>query len=166
MIITGLVSCEKGEDFKANTFPGFSGTGTEATWVVFRHNLTDQSYLTGVLPTLTPPTTLFKFDSTYKANQQKEVSPVSYRIYKNGEIAVIVKNAQNQNVWQKQNSLKWELVNDQMYVYRNNGASWVLVCIGFQDEEKLLIKFKKSFFGDTSADKEKFVMEVYYTIFK
>lgn len=159
--VTVLSACKKGEEFRGNQFPGFTGAGEDATWVVYSHNITDIPYVTSVLPLQTPPTTYFKLDSTLTASRQKEVSPVSYRIYKNGEMALIVNK-----VWIKQSNYKWEQVNDQLNVYRNNSGTWTSVFIGFQDEEKLLIKYKKAFFGDTSSDKERFVMEVFYTMFK
>jgi len=161
LIAAGLAACEKGEDYRGNNFPGFSGAGESATWVVYNHTVTDISYVTGVLPSQTPPTTYFKLDSTYTASRQKEISAASYKIYKSGEVAVIINNA-----WVKQPNYKWELAGDQINIYKNNGSTWNVVIVGFQDQEKLLLKFKKSFFGDTSSDKERFVMEVFYTIFK
>jgi hypothetical protein len=160
-----IASCKKGEDFRGNKFPGFTGAGDNATWLVYRHTVTDVPYVTGVLPMQVPPTTYFKFDSTYTASRQKEVSPFSYKFFKNGEIAVITKNAQNQGVWTAQPTLKWELLNGNAEISRNTGSGWVSVATGQADEEKMAVKFRKSFFGDITADKSRYVMEVYYTIF-
>lgn len=160
IILTFFSACRKGEDFKNNVFPGYTGAGTEATWVVNRHTITDVAYVTNILPTQTPPTSYVKFDSTYNAARQREVSPVSYKFYINGEIATIINN-----VWVKQPTLKWEIEGDQMKISKNNNGTWISIAIGYKDEEKLLIKYKKTYFGDTSIDKERFVMEVFYSIF-
>ncbi len=161
LIAASFAACKKGEDYRGNIFPGFSGAGEAATWVVYKHTVTDIPYVTAVLPAQTPPTTYFKLDSTLTASRQKEVSGGSFKFYKSGEVAVVVNNA-----WVKQSTYKWELAGEQMNIFKNTGGNWNLAIVGFQDQEKLLLKFKKSFFGDTSTDKERFVMEVFYTIFK
>jgi len=166
MVLVGFIACKKEQTFLSGIFPGFTGAGDEATWVVSNNNITDVSYVTGVLAKLTPPQTVAKYDSTFKLARQKEVSPYSIKLKKGGEIFMIGKSAENTNIWIKQQDLKWEVQDEILYASKNVNGSWVNIFAGYKDENKLLVRYKKSYFGDTSTDKERFVMEVQYTMFK
>jgi len=66
-VIIAIASCKKEDEFRPSEFPGFTGAGEQATWVVSRHNVLDQSFLGAVLAAQSPPSTLNAFDSTIKA---------------------------------------------------------------------------------------------------
>jgi hypothetical protein len=161
-----LFSCTKDEEFRTRKFPGYTGSGTEATWVVFSHTVSDVAYLTGVLPTLTPPSTYAAFDAALISARQREVTPFSIRLFKSGEVAFIGKNAQNQNAWVKQTNLKWEELGETMLINKNLNGTWVNIMIGYVDQSNLLLRFKKAYFGDATAEKDKTVADVLYTIFQ
>lgn len=159
-----LASCKKEIVYTNPVFPGYSGNGEYATWAVFKFNITNSAFLTSALPTLNPPTTLTAFDAALKAARSKEVSPFSMRLYKDGQIAMVVKNAQNQDVWLTQSNLKWEKSGDYVYIFKNVANNWVNVIEVTSDLDKMLCKYRRAFFGDTSVDKDLFVLEVFYTI--
>jgi hypothetical protein len=164
VIVAALFSCKKETEYNNPVFPGYSGKGEFATWALYSFNITNTSYLTAVLPLQNPPTTLTAFDAALKAARNREVSPFSLRLYKDGGVATIVKNAQNQDVWQIQSSMKWELQGEYMHIYRNVAGSWVDIIEVTPDLDKMNCKFRRTYFGDTSADKNLFVLETFYTI--
>jgi hypothetical protein len=55
-------SCKKGEAYLNNSFPGFSGSGDKATWVVYNHNFTDKPFIQSKLSSQTSFKTLGSFD--------------------------------------------------------------------------------------------------------
>jgi len=158
-------SCEKSEEFKPGTFPGFSGSGEYATWCVYKHTINDVAYLTTLLPTLTPATTYTDYNAAWLAARYKETSLFSFRLYKSGEVAVIKKDAQNLNIWVKQSDLKWEATSDYMYISRKTNDTWEKVIVVTPELEKMLCKFRKSYFGDNTESKDTFVMEALFTIY-
>lgn len=162
IIITG---CKKEQEYKADVFPGFSGSGESASWTVYRHTITNSAYLTATLPTLTPPTTLASYEASLVAARNREVSPFSFRFYKDGGVALIQKNAQNIDEWVKQANLKWEVSGDYMYIFRNVGGTWVNIIEVTTELEKILCKYRRSFYGDNSSNKDSFVMEVLYKLY-
>ncbi|MFZ9388838.1 MAG: hypothetical protein ACO25B_13240 [Chitinophagaceae bacterium] len=159
-----FISCKKETELQVPVFPGYSGKGEYATWALYKFNITNTTYLTAALPLQSPPTTLTAFDAALKAARDREVSPFSLRLYKDGGIATIVKNAQNQDVWQIQSNLKWEVQGDFMRIYRNVNNNWVDIIEATPDLDKMNCKFRRTYFGDNSADKDLFVMEAFYTI--
>lgn len=165
-MVLGVMSCQKESEYQSPVFPGFTGAGNQATWVVYAHVITDVPYVTAYLSKLTPPQTLAKYDSSYVLARQKEVSPYSYKFMVTGEVSVIGKSAGNQNVWALQPQLKWEDVDGNLYLYRFENGAKINIAIGFPDGAGLVMKFKKSYFGETSIDKDRFVQEVLYTMFK
>lgn len=164
-LISGFASCKKGDEFRGNSFPGFTGSGNEATWVVYRHNVIDATYLTAVLPAQTPPTTLIQLNADYKASYAKEVSPFSVRLIKGGGLAMVVSSGSNQYSWVLQSGLKWEPLDNGIVVSRQTGSGFQAIATGYSDQDKLLLKFTRAAFGDNSADKNKAVLDVYYSFF-
>jgi hypothetical protein len=165
ILVSALAACKKGETFREPTFPGFSGSGEFATWIVYAYNLNDTNYLKTVLPPAIPSTqTINNFFTTLSNLAGKEVSAYSIRLYKTGEVGLIEKNAQNQNVWVKQSTLKWQSASPYINILRNVNGSWVKVMEGIINVDKLLLKYYRSYWGDTSADKEKTAMEITYFI--
>jgi len=165
LLTVAFIGCKKEQDFKAAEFPGYSGKGDYATWTVFRHTVTNSGYLTTALPAQTPPTTLTAYDASLVSARYREVSPFTIRLYKSGEVATVVKDAQNKDVWQKQTNLKWEINGDFMDIYRNTGGVWVSVMQCNADLQNLLCKFRRAYYGDTGAAKDEFVLEVLYTFY-
>jgi hypothetical protein len=166
IIIISFSGCKKGDEFKPAAFPGYSGNGEYGTWTVFKHTVTDAAYLTSVLPTQVPATTLTAYDASLLTARYKEVSPFSLRLYKNGEVAVIEKDAANQNVWVKKSTLKWENAGDQSYIYRNVNNNWVNVIVLTPDLGRMVCKYKRAFYGDVSSNQNIIVMEVICTIYR
>lgn len=166
LLIAGFLACEKEEGFRIRTFPGVTGAGNEAIWVVYSHVVSDIPYITGVMTSQTPPSTITAFEATLVSARQREVSPYSMKFLSSGEIATIGKDAQNQNAWIKQTSLKWEFADGIMNISKNVNGNWINVIAGYEDQSNLLLRFKKSYFGDTSAEKDKAVLEVLYNMFK
>ena len=158
-------SCEKAEQFKNDQFPGFTGISDEAIWVVDSYTIIDAPFLISTLPTQTPPTTYARFDSTLRASLRREATPFSYKIYKDGKIATIVRTSPNQVSWSIQNTLVWESSGSQMNIYRLSGAARELVAVGQKDQHKLLIKFYRAYFGDITASKTRAVLDIYYQYF-
>ena len=165
MLMAGLISCQKDEVFRTKTFPGYTGAGTEAIWVVYSHVISDVAFITGVMPAQTPPSTYSAFDASLVAARQREVTPFSIKLLKTGEVAIIGKNAQNQNAWIKQTNLRWEDQGETMLISKNVNGTWVNTIIGYIDQSNLLLRFRKAYFGDTTAEKDKVVMEVLFSMF-
>jgi hypothetical protein len=165
-ILGGIVACQKETEFKTATFPGFTGAGNQAVWVVYGHVITDIPFVTSYLSKLTPPVRFSFYDSTIMLARQKEVSPYSYKFLVNGEVAVMGKGPANENVWATQPALKWESFEGNLYLYRIENGAKVNIAIGFPDGAGMLMKFKKTYFRDTSADKDRYVQEIFYTMFK
>jgi hypothetical protein len=165
LVFTGLLSCLQEEEFKNATFPGITGSGDEATWVVYTHVITDIPYVTTVLGAQTPPVTFATFDKAIVDSRQREVTAYSYKFYKNGELALIGKDDQDQNVWVKQTNLKWEELEDKIYITKNINGSWVNIITGYKDQANILFRYNKAYFGDTTADKDRVVMEILYSKF-
>lgn len=164
--LAGLTSCSKDSEYIASSFPGVTGRGDDAIWVVLSHTVSDRPYVTSALLLQTPPISFGRFDSSYVQARQREVTPYSYRFYKGGEFGLIGKGPANENIWVKQTNLKWEDQNSQVMLYQNTGGNWVNIAVGFRDQDNLLFRYRKSYFGDNSADKDRFVMEVLYSFFK
>lgn len=164
--ILAIAGCVKEQEFKTPVFPGFTGNGDEAIWVVNNHTITDKAYVTGVLALQTPPSTLGKFDSSYVLARYRETSIYAYKFHKGGEVSLILKSSLGVSSWVKQPFLKWQEVGDQIMIDKNNNGTWTNIIIGFKDQNRLLFRFKKTYFGDTSTDQERVVMEVLYSIFK
>jgi hypothetical protein len=161
-----LQACQKSSDYITPIFPGYTGAGDAASWVISRHTITDAAYLNAVLPTLTPPTTLRAFDSLLVVAREKEVSPYSYRLYKNGEVAITGKNVTNQPVWVIQGDLKWEPVGDFVYISKKVTGSWVKIIEAYPDLDKLVFKFTRAYFGDNSINRERFFMDALYSMYQ
>lgn len=167
ILISFIISCSKDDaEFNVGIFPGFTGAGEQATWVVYTHTITDRPFVSAYLLTQTPPSTIGKFDTSYIQARQREVTPYTYRFYKGGEVGLIGKSASNENIWIKMPHLKWQEDQGILYIMQNINGSWVNTITCFKDQTNLLFRFKKSYFGDTSADKDRYVMEVLYTMFK
>jgi hypothetical protein len=164
--MAGFISCQNDEVFKLKTFPGYTGAGTEAIWVVYSHVISDVTYITGVMSSQTPPSTFAAFDASLVAARQREVTPFTIKLFKTGEVAMIGKNTQNQNAWIKQTNLKWEDTGETMAISKNINGNWVSIITGYVDQSNLLLRFKKAYFGDETADKDKVVLEVLYSNFK
>ena len=165
LVFAGLFSCVHEEEFKIATFPGITGSGDQATWVVYTHVITDIPYVTSVLSAQTPPITLANFEKAIVDSRQREVTAYSLKFYKTGEVALIGKDAQNQNAWIKQSNLKWEELEDKIYVSKNVNGNWVNIITGFKDQSNILFRYNKAYFGDTTADKDRVVMEILYSMF-
>ncbi|MFN5022033.1 MAG: hypothetical protein ACK5GP_10310 [bacterium] len=159
-------SCKKGEAYLNNSFPGFSGSGDKATWVVYNHNFTDKPFIQSKLSSQTSFKTLGSFDTSYRNARQREVTPYSYQFGKNGEVYFISTNPISGSTWVLQQNMKAEVVQGQLFVSKQINGQWVNTFVGFQDQDKILFKYKKSYFGDVSSDKDRFFMEVLYSMFK
>ena len=161
-----LIACEKAEEFKTATFPGYSGSGESASWVVNRYRLTDTVYLKTVLAAQTPPSTLTALNNTLNTTTAIETGPYSLRLYKGGEVAVIVRNAQNKAEWAKQTDLKWEVTGDFMNISKNVSGSWVGIIEATPEVDKMVCKYKRAYWGDKTASKDLIAMELIYTSFR
>jgi hypothetical protein len=166
ILVIGIASCQKDSEFKPPVFPGFTGAGNDAIWVVYSHVISDVPFVTSYLSRLTPPVRYTFYDSTIMLARQKEVSPYSYRFINGGEVAIMGKGATNDNVWAIQPSLRWENIEGNLHLFRIENGAKVNIGIGFPDGAGLLIKFKKTYFGDNTADKERYVQEIFYTMLK
>lgn len=166
IILFFFISCKKGEGYLRTSFPGFSGPGDKATWVVYNHNFTDKPFIQANLSSQTSFRTLGSFDTSYRNARQREVSPYSYQFGKNGEVYLINTNPVSGSTWVLQQNMKAEVVQGQLFVFKQINGQWVNIFVGFQDEDKILFKYKKSYFGDVSSDKDRFFMEVLYSMFK
>lgn len=158
--LIALVGCEKEVTYNLPTFPGFAGSGSEAVWMVYNHNITDVTYITSYLAKQVPVLTQATFEANYVNARQKEVSPYSFKFFKIGGVATI---PTGQKAWVTQTDLKWELADVALILSKNVGGTWVQIASGYPDESKLSLKLKRAFFGDTSVDKDKNVMEILYT---
>jgi len=161
-----IISCKKDETYVPDTFPGFSGPGDKAIWVVYNHNFTDRPFVQSYLTSQTAFKTIGSFDTSYRNARQKEVSPYSYQFGKNGTVYLCLTNPITGSNWVLQDDMKAEVIQNQLFVSKKINGQWVNTFVGFQDQDKILFKYKKSYFGDSSADKERFVMEVLYSMFK
>lgn len=161
-----LLACKEEASYTANTFPGYTGAGDQAVWVVYTNAFTDPAYVTSYLSKLVPPMTLSAYDATYVAARQKEVSPYSYKLFKSGEVALIGKSAANESIWIKKTDYKWEDNGTNLMISQNVAGTWVNVIVGYPDQDKLLLRYKKAYFGNTTTEKDRYVMEVLYSMFK
>ena len=165
LVFAGLFSCVQEEEFKTATFPGITGSGDQAIWVVYTHVITDIPYVTSVLTAQTPPVTYAVFEKAIVDSRQREVTPYSMKFYTAGEIALIGKDAQNQNAWIKQSNMKWEEREDKFFISKNMNGNWVNIITGFKDQSNILFRYNKAYFGDSTADKDRVVMEILYNKF-
>jgi|GEM_PF-3295787 len=161
-----LISCEKGETYLSASFPGFYGSGEKATWIVFNHSFTDKPFIQSVLSTQTSFKTIGSFDTSYRNARQREVTPYSYQFSKNGEVYFISTNSISGSTWVLQPNMKAEVLQGQLFVSKQVNGQWVNTFVGFQDQDKILFKYKRSYFGDMSSNKDKYFMEVVYSMFK
>lgn len=166
MAMVFFLSCEKGKSYLSPSFPGFSGSGEKATWVVYNHNFTDRPFILSYLISQTSFRTIGSFDTSYRNARQREVTPYSYQFSKKGEVYFMSSNPISGNTWVLQQNMKAEVVQEQLQVFRQMNGQWVNTFVGFPDQDKILFKYKKAHFGDTSPDKERFVMEVLYSVLK
>jgi hypothetical protein len=160
------IACDKAEDLRTATFPGYSGSGESASWVVYQYRLTDTVYLKTALAAQTPPRTLRFLDSTLNASKTFETGPYSLRLYKSGEVGIITRNGQNQPEWTKQGNLKWDTSNDFMNIYRNVNGSWQSIIEATPEQDKMVCKFKRAYWGDNSANKNLVAAEIIYNSFR
>lgn len=164
LVITAL-SCKKGTDLIVADFDGYAGKSGTATWTVSRYVIADSNYLKARLPLLAPPTTYPNFVNSLNAARGLEISPFSLRLHSSGEMSVLLKNGQNITVWTKNPDLKWENQGDFMYIYQRSGGVWVNTIVANPDLSNMICRFKRTYFGDNTADKDKYVMEILYTPF-
>jgi hypothetical protein len=160
-----ILGCQKDSELQTAVFPGITGSGNDAIWVVYTHTISDRPFITAYALSQTPPLTFNQFDTSYVLARQREVTQYSYRFYKGGEIAFIGKSSGNQNIWIKQPNLKWEEVDNQIVINRITSGTPEIIAIGFPDQDKVLFRLRRSYFGDTSADKNRTAMEVLYSLF-
>jgi hypothetical protein len=156
-----LGACTKEEEFKPDTFPGYSGSGEFATWALYSYAIVDSAYLGSYLASLTPPSTVPAYRTALNAARYKEATAFSVRLYRDGTVATITKDAQGKSVWTKRTDLKWEESGDFMYV-KSNGQ---VVIEATPDLEKVIFKFRRAWYGDASANKDNNVIETRYTIY-
>lgn len=164
--IFSIIGCQKDSELQPPVFPGITGSGNDAIWVVYTHTIADRPFITTYALSQTPPQTYNQFDSSFILARQREVTQYSYRFYTGGEIAFIGKSSGNQNIWIKQSNMKWEEVDNQIVINRTTAGTTEIVAIGFKDQDKILFRLRRSYFGDTSADKGRTAMEVLYSLFK
>jgi hypothetical protein len=164
--LVSLIACEKAEEFKTATFPGYSGSGESASWVVNRYRLTDTVYLKTALAAQTPPTTLTALNNTLNTTAGIETGPYSLRLHKGGEVSVIARIAQNKFEWFKQADLKWEVTGDFMNISKNVSGSWVSIIEAAPEVDKMVCKFKRAYWGDKTASKDLVTMELIYNSFR
>ena len=163
VIISAMMACVEETEFTNDVFPGFSGKGEYLTWTLNSYKVTDSVYVKGVLLIQIPVITYATYLTNLTNAVSKEVSPYTLRFYQNGEIATVQKNTSNQNVWTKQPSLKWEQNGLFWNINRKDGNNWVNIMVGTEEQGKILLKVKRTFFSDTSADKDKFFLDTFYS---
>jgi len=85
-------------------------------------------------------------------------------LYKDGSIATVA-GSNNQFSWIKRSNLKWENSNEEILISDNQSGTWIPVATALADQDKLLVKYRRSYFEYNSTEMDKPVLDIYYSIF-